>query len=298
MWIWYALLTPFLNSIDSLGEKFLADKHVKNTSVIIINEGILYACFGLIILLFHRPALLTFFQIGVLLLSGMFFIYYLIPYFKALKEEETSRVIPLFQFIPIFVLVMSFILLKESIELKQLFGFIIIFIAAVSLTVEKLEGNILRPRKAFWHMMLSSLLYACTPILFKFVVVNTDFWTAFFYQAVGGGLGAFSLLLIPKYRQHFMQEGIHLPIKVWLIMSINQGIAITAELFASFAFAIAPVALVSVLTGTQPVFVLLLAIIFSKWFPHIIEESIQKKHLILKSVSIVVIIIGVCLIYL
>ncbi|HEX7042163.1 MAG TPA: EamA family transporter [Patescibacteria group bacterium] len=298
MWLIYSLLAPFLNSVDSLGEKFLTDKHIENAIVIVINEGLIYTLFGIVILFFHSPSSLSLLQIIALLLSGMFFIYYLIPYFKALKKEETSRVIPLFQFIPIFVLIMSFLLLGEKISLKQSLGFVFIFLAAFSLTIEKLEGKIFKPRKAFWYMILSSFLYALSPILFKLVVVNTDFWTAFFYQAVGGGIGALSLLSIPSYRHSTKNEGFRINIKVWLLMSTNQILAIMAEFFSSLAFSLAPVALVSVITGTQPVFVLILAIILSKWFPHIVEESLQKKHILAKAIAIFIIICGICLIYL
>src|SRR5579871_505737 len=174
-WIIFAVASPFLNAIDSLGEKLLVDKHVKDAIVIVFNEGILFTVFGILIFLWHRPQPLHFLPLASLLLSGMFFIYYLIPYFKALSKEETSRVIPLFQFIPIIVLLFSFIFLRESISGKQLIGFFIILAGAFLLSAEKLDGKIFRPRKALWYMMLSSFLYALTPILFKFVVVQTDF---------------------------------------------------------------------------------------------------------------------------
>src|SRR5579872_5329792 len=81
-WFLYAIAAPFLNAIDSLGEKFLVDKHVENAIVVIFNEGLIYFLFGLSILLWHRISPLSLLQIGALLLAGMMFIYYLIPYFK------------------------------------------------------------------------------------------------------------------------------------------------------------------------------------------------------------------------
>ncbi|MDE2025041.1 MAG: EamA family transporter [Patescibacteria group bacterium] len=295
-WLFYAIATPFLNSIDSLGEKLLVEKHVKDAIVIVFNEGLLFFLFGMSILLWHRLQVVSLLQIAALLLSGMLFIYYLIPYFKALATEETSRVIPLFQFIPIFVLVLSYIFLHESISGKQLIGFFVIFSGAFFLSAEKLDGKIFKPRKAFWYMLFSSFLYGLTPILFKFVVVNTDFWTAFFYQALGGGLGALTLFLYVPYRESFFKENLKLPIKTWGIMTVNQTATIVAELSASFAFSIAPVALVSIVTGTQPLFTLIFAIILSKFFPHILEEDLSKSALGLKFSSIILILGGLILI--
>lgn len=292
MWILFALIPPLLNAVDSLGEKFLSEKHVENPIVIIINEGWIYLVVGLGILLFHHIFPLSFVQIGALLLSGMVFVFYLIPYFTALQKEDSSRVIPLFQFIPLLVLLFSFLFLHESITGKQLLGFAVTFVGAFMLTAEKGESKIVKPRKAFWYMLLSSILYSFAPILFKFVVVDTDFWTAFFYQAIGGGSAAFLLLLIPSYRKSFFKEGIHLPFTTWGIMSLNQTIAIAAELSSSFAFSLAPVALVSVLTGTQSFFVLVFAIILSIKFPHILSEDIQKNTLLIKILSILLIFAG------
>ena len=292
MWIIFALIPPILNAIDSLGEKFLSEKHIENPIVIILNEGWIYGIFGIFIFLFHHINLLPFEEIIPLLFSGMVFVYYLIPYFKALQNEDSSRVIPLFQFIPILILLFSFIFLREIITRNQLLGFVITFVGAFLLTVEKGESKILKPRKAFWYMLLASFLYSLAPILFKYVVIQTDFWTAFFYQCVGGGLGALSLLIIPAYRKSWSGEGMHLPWTTWGIMSFNQTLAILAEMSSSFAFSLAPVALVSVITGTQSFFVLIFALILSLKFPHILSEDIRKNTLVVKSISIILIFAG------
>jgi drug/metabolite transporter (DMT)-like permease len=297
-WFFYSIAAPFLNAIDSLGEKFLVDKHVEDASIVIFNEGLIYFLFGLSILFWHKIAPLSLLQIGALLVAGMMFIYYLIPYFKALTAEETSRVIPLFQFIPIFVLIMSFVFLRESISFKQLIGFFIIFFGAFALSAERFEDRIFKPRKAMWYMLFSSFLYACSPILFKFVVVKTDFWTAFFYQAIGGGIGAATLLFYAPYRKSFLKEGLYLPFKIWFIMTCNQLLAILAELSSSFAFSLAPVALVSIITGAQPLFTFLFAVILSKWFPHILKEDLRKSTIWIKILSIVLIFGGLIFIYL
>lgn len=292
MWVVFALIPPILNAIDSLGEKFLSEKHIEDPIVIILNEGWLYLVLSLGILFFHQLSPLSFLQIAALLFSGMVFVFYLIPYFKALQKEDSSRVIPLFQFIPLLVLLFSYFFLHEIITKKELLGFFITFIGAFMLTAEKGESKILKPRRALWYMLLSSILYSAAPILFKYVVVNTDFWTAFFYQAIGGGLAAFLLLIVPSYRKSFLKEGLHLPFTTWGLMSINQTIAIGAELSASFAFSLAPVALVSVLTGTQSFFVLLFAIILSLKFPHILSEDLRRNTLLLKTASIILIFLG------
>lgn len=292
MWLIFSLIPPVLNAIDSLGEKFLSEKHIENPIVIILNEGWIYAIFAIGIALFRHIAWLSLAQTIPLILSGMVFVFYLIPYFKALQNEDSSRVIPLFQFIPLFVLFFSFLFLHETILRNQLIGFAITFIGAFLLTLKKGESKIFKPRKALWYMILASLLYSMAPILFKFIVIQTDFWTAFFYQALGGGLGALVLLCIPSYRKNWVKEGMHIPFWTWGLMSTNQTLAIFAEMSSSFAFSLAPVAMVSVITGTQSFFVLVFGIILSVKFPHILSEDISKNTLIIKIISIILIFLG------
>lgn len=107
----------------------------------------------------------------------------------------------------------------------------------------------------------------------------------FFYQAIGGGIGSLTLFVYAPYRKSFFRENLKLPLKTWSIMTLNQTATIAAELSASFAFSIAPVALVSVITGTQPLFTLIFAIINSKFFPHILKEDISKGALGLKFIT-------------
>lgn len=294
-WLLFALLTPFLNAIDSLGEKFLVDKQVEHFVVIIFNEGILYLIFSLFIFFFHPIAVLSFVQIGALLLAGALFVFYLIPYFKALEKEDSSRVIPFFQLIPVMVLILSAIFLREVITGKELLAFVVILIGSILLSLEKDEKKLFKPRKALWFMLLSCLLYALTPILFKFVVVQTDFWSAFFYEALGAAIGTFLLLLYPTYRKSFFTEGLHMPFPTRGLMSVSQLLAIGAEVSSSFAFSLAPVALVNVFTGLQPVFVFGFGTIISIWFPHILKEDLDKTTLWIKGFSLLLILSGIVL---
>jgi len=69
----------------------------------------------------------------------------------------------------------------------------------------------------------------------------------------------------------------------------------TAAQFCNFvAFSLAPViALVNVVNGVQPLFVLLLGVSLTLWFPHVVREEIGKGILLVKAASILLLFAGV-----
>ncbi len=291
-WLFWALLSPFLFSITNFFDKFLIEKKIKDPIIITILSGILYLLFGTVVLLVKGFPHISFAQLILILLSGIFLEFYLIPYFKALSIDDTSQVVPLFQFVPVFSLVFAYIFLHEILTHNQFIGFIGILIGGFVLGAEKLEKGIIQPRKSFWYMMLSSLLYAIVGILFKFVSEHHDFLTTLAYQAVGAGVGAIALLSYRPYRKKIMQEIRKLTANVWGLLFIAHFVSNAAEYSSFFAFTLAPVALVAVIGGAQPIFLIIEGIILSLWFPHIVKENIQKSTLLVKLASIVIIIVG------
>lgn len=83
-WIIFSLVTPLFFSFTNLIEKFLIEKRIKELLTIVILGGFIYAAVGVGTFAVHGPAVLTPVQTGALLMSGMFLVLYLIPYFKAL----------------------------------------------------------------------------------------------------------------------------------------------------------------------------------------------------------------------
>lgn len=63
----------------------------------------------------------------------------------------------------------------------------------------------------------------------------------------------------------------------------------------NFATLLAPLALVWVVNGFQPFFVLLYGVIITLFFPKFGTESLLKKHLVQKVVAILIMFVGVLL---
>lgn len=297
-WIYFALAAPALYGVTNFFDKFLIEKRIRDPLLITIFGGLVSLFLGAIILAFKSFQFIEVRQCILLLVSGILLILYLIPYFKALLVEDTSQVVPLLQFIPVFVLILSHVFLGETLTIKQILGSALIIGSGFFLGTDKIHKGIFTPRKTFWYMMLASLLYAITSVLFKLVVNAQDFWLTYAYENIGIGVGAFILLLWSPYRIAFKREIKKLKMDVWGLLSINQGFLGLAQFSSFYALLLAPVALVSVVLSTQPFFVLLYGLFLSIWFPMVVKENVEKMTILIKLISMILIFIGIYLIYL
>jgi drug/metabolite transporter (DMT)-like permease len=295
MWILYSLLNGSLYAVTNIIEKYVIDKHVKDPNILVIFGGAIVFIIALILFFILHFPIIPVFPAFAIIVAGIFLSIYLIPYFQALSIEDASTVIPLYAFAPVMVLILSSLILKENLVLKQLIGFFIILSGALLISI-KGEGKgleWLKPRKVFFLMLFSSILSAFSSIIFKFVSYKINFWTTLTYEYFGIGIGTFLFLCYLQIFKKINWKFHGLNTNVSIIFIIDKLIEITAQAIGVFAITIAPVALVSVVSNTQPFFVFLFGIILSIWFPHIIKEDLRKKTVIIKIISMVIMFSGV-----
>ena len=291
-WLFLAISSYGIFSITNFIDKFLIEKLIKNPIGIVILDGFLYVILGIIIFIFAGSHFLPLNQSLILIVAGTFLTFYLIPYFKALQLDDTSRVVPLFQFYPLFTLILAFIFLHETLSIKELLGFIFIIIGGFILGSEHLSKKIFKLRKSFFLMILSSLLYAFTNIMFKFINSN-NFWVNFSYLTFGSAIGCFLLLYKNENRKILLNQVKILSLKTYVILLVNALLNLLAELLTFLAISLGPVALVSAVNGIQPFIVLVYGLILTLFFPKIIKEDIKRNTLIIKLFSAVILFIGI-----
>lgn len=298
MWLFLSLLNPFVFAITHFTDKYLIDKKVRDPWLITVLGSMVAFATSFFIIIFHGFELIAPLQIIFLLLAGFALTYYLIPYYAALSLDDTSNVTPLFQFYAPCTLILSYIFLKEILTKQQLFAFLLLFVGGLVLASEIGSAKrLFRIRKSFGLMILSSLIASFSAIFFKLVSTEVDFWTTLIYVNIGIGLAALSLLFKKRLRKNFVKEVKRISLSVWGLLVIGEVLNLLAELILLFAFALAPVSLVSAIGGIQPLYVLILGICLSLIFPKAIKEDLRKKALLQKGISIAMIIIGVYLLY-
>lgn len=295
MWIAYSILDAVFNAITNIVEKYVIDKHIKDPDILVVLGGAIVLMLGIIMFIILGFPLIPFSSLLPILLAGIFLALYLAPYFQALFLEDASTVIPLFSFIPIITLILSAVFLKEVLLPKQFMGFLTIFVGGLILSLSGKGKGLewLKPRKVFSLMMLSCLFYSFSSILFKFVTYRISYWTTLTYEYFGVGIGAILYFgyLIVSNKFNWKSQGIT-PI-VSTIFILDKLIEISGQAFGAYATTLAPIALVGVLSSSQPFFVFLFAVILSIWFPRIIKEDLSRRVVLTKLLSMIMMFMGI-----
>ncbi len=287
----FAILSAAIFALTNYIDKFLLEKHNISPTVITIYSGGFAFAVGLLILLVTGFYPIDLKSLLIILASGFLTCIYILPYYKALALDETSIIVPLLQTYPFFVLILSLFLLGETLSSRQYIGSFLLIAAGIILSLKK-NKNIFKLRKSFFYIMLSSFLFACAQVLYKFGVTKVPFWQTLPYEGLGIALGALTVLLYKNNWQNFKKQTKKFKSSVYLLMGINESAYVLARYAGYFAISLISVSLVSVLAETQPLFVLLFGIGLSLFFPHIIKEVLSKQTLGLKFLSVVLIIVG------
>ncbi len=220
----------------------------------------------------------------------------LLPYLYALKKDQVSIVMPLYQLIPVFSYLLALIFLNEQLNGLEIMASLLIISGAIFISID-LDNKIKRFKlKVFWLMALSSFLVALNGLVFKYFAIKTTFWTTSFWEYIGLAAFAFILLIFVKsYRRQFFNILKQNRTAVLTLNGINEVINIIAKIVMNFATILTPLALAWVINGFQPFFVLVFGILLAIFFPKITDETLIKKHLIQKIISISIMFIGVYL---
>jgi drug/metabolite transporter (DMT)-like permease len=297
MGIFFAILAPAIFAANNFFDKFFLEKYNLSPVTMTIINALSGFIAGILILFFTGIYVTTAPILGIILFSGFLMILCVFVYYKALFLDETSRVIPLFQFTPIFVLIMGFVFLGEQLSLKQYIGSFIIIFASFMISLEKLDLKIFSLRPAFWLMMLSSFLYAFSLVLYKFGVEEIPFLHTLPYEGMGMLLGALAVFLYKSNRNVFLKEVKHFKKNTYLLLAANESIYVSARYTTYFALSLLSASIVNILLGFQPIFGLIIGVCLSLWLPTILKEVLSKEVLVQKTIAIVLIFVGLYLIF-
>lgn len=298
MGIFFAILSPALNSVTNYIDKFLLDKYNVPPLLLAFYTGSVALLASIVIVVLIGFPVINTYTKALILISGILTVLQLIPYFKALSLEEASRVVPLFQMIPIIVLILSFFILGEELTIRQYVGSALIIAASFYLTIEKKGKRSIRVKKAFWYMLIASFFSALSLILFKLGIEEIDLWGGLVYEGIGIFIGALILVGLFYRKKSGKKSVAKRPARVFLFAGMNEVIYLSSRYSSFVALNFVPATIVSVLGGLNPVFVFLFGIILTKWFPQISKEIVNKKTIMVKLSSIFIILIGLLFIFL
>jgi drug/metabolite transporter (DMT)-like permease len=299
-WFWIALAAPALWAAVNHIDKYIITKYFtgKGIGSLVIFTGLSGFLISILILIFSYSSIIfPVLAILAIVINGAILVASFIPYLYALETEEASWVSPLWQLIPVFGFVLGMIFLHEYLSTKQIIGSALVVLGAVAISLNLTEKFKFKT-KPFLFMVLSSFMIAINGLVFKMVALQENFWGTAFWEYLGGFIfSVFLFTCLPLYRRQFLAT---IAKSRSLVVSLNLAselLNIAAKLLANFASLLAPLALIWVVNGVQPVIVLFYGIILTLFIPQWGKENLERKFLAQKIIAILIIFAGVFVLF-
>lgn len=299
IWLLFALLAPLLLTMNALVDQFLSRRYAADggNEIMIFMGGLTYIIImPALYFLIDQPLLLPWQDIVILILIGAFSTLMWLPYFIALRDSEASLIIPILQLAPIFVFIMGYIFLGETLSLVQAIGSVLLIIGAILLSWH-FEGGRFH-KKPFFLMLLVSFFVGLQVFLFRIYALDIHWQVILFWNSIGfGGAGLIALFGLSKYRNRAFQLIRETRARILLFTCFQEIAYLTSILLTIMALATAPSAgLVKVVSGVEPLYILLLGIVCARFLPGQFETLGRGKIFIARLAAIIMIAIGLVLV--
>lgn len=276
-WFYLALLAPFFFAIVNLIDDNLIHHVYKGPYLGVIISGI-FGSLPIVSLLFLDTISASPLVVALAILAGFLTTVYYFFYFRALELESPSVVIAMFSLTPATVPIISYFLLGERLTYNQLIGFTIVLIASLALALVEIKGiRKIKFTSALIPVLVAAAIFDVIAIISKYVFQNTNFYTGYMYFSLGMGIGGYYFLLILLFlkTRNIWSDIRRNSKKILGLLVIAEFIAIAAEFTQNLAISRGPVSLVKVVEGIQPIYVLLIALLFYKFSPKHFREAAE-----------------------
>jgi len=299
MWYAYALLGPAIWALLNHLDKYLLSRFFKGNAagpVLVVFTGVAGIIVASAILLFDPPVFtLAPWQASCVMLAGIFMVGSYVPYMIALQQDETSLVASLYRLVPIFVFALSYVVLGETLRPKQIAGGLVLIAGSILLIVDPERSGRRLKLSTFFLMCLACLMSACNVVIFKAIAIEASFWSAAFWQYIGTGLFSIALITaVPPYRRALFAVLRSGEASALVPLTLTaEGLNLVASLAVNFAGLLAPLALVSIVTGLHPLFVFVYGILFTLFLPRFGRERLAPRHLVQRIVAIGIMCVGI-----
>ncbi|MCF7820321.1 MAG: DMT family transporter [Candidatus Pacebacteria bacterium] len=302
-WLALAILAYFILAFVNILDKFLLDKALPSSRAYTFLVGVL----GLVVFLL-APWFLNWPGTSLLLfnlLVGAFFPLALLLFYYALKEGEASKVLLLIGgLVPVFTLVFSVSFLGETFNQWQWLALILLLIGTFLISwipeqkdrwkkvLIKIKFKKQEKFKAILVSIGAALFFALFFVGNKHAFNHQEFMSAFIWMRGGSFLFVLLLLVHQDSRKRIIKSIKKMKQKKAGIFVFNQGLSASGFFLQNLAISLHSVALVSALQGVQYVFIIVLGVISTLFFPKIIKENITKNIILQKTFAVLFIALG------
>lgn len=304
-WLAITFLAYFLLSLEIILDKFLlSSKRISHPALYAFYSAAT-GLFALIFIPFGFHAM-GYPEIFLRIVSGIIFIYGMLALFSALSVSEASRVTPVVgAMMPITIFFLSLAYLGEHLSGKEILGFIFLVFGGLLISLDYSRKKKIKIFIGFKRSILAGILLATAATMFKGFYNQDNFFNVYIWTRIGAFLGVLFFFLIPKWRKIIFSSLLKFKKPkeenkksgILYIISRSMGGAGSILKEKATSLAAASVTLVNALVSIEYVFIFILGIVFSIWFPKNFKEKRDWLTSIQKVFSILIIAIGIALVF-
>lgn len=302
-----AIIAYFLLALVNIFDKFLLENVINSSRAYTFLVGVLgMAVFVLSPWFLKWPGTELFL---FNLLVGTLFPVALLFFYAALKKGEASKTLLLVGgAVPVFTLIFSLILLNDSFSSRQWLALTSLLLGTIIISwlpekqnfwYKALEILKINRKKAYKGLILASLAGIFFALFFigsKEAFNNQEFFSAFIWIRGGSFLFVLFLLFHYRSRKEIFKNIKVLKTKKGSLFVANQGLAAGGFLMQNYAISLTSVALVNALQGVQYVFIIIIGVVATLFYPKFLTENISKPIIIQKLFAVILIAFGLYLI--
>jgi len=294
-WVTLALLASLMWAVSNLIDKYVLEKWLKNPLLSL--DVIFFVEIAAVAIVYFSHGLppISAMNLMLVVIAGALGMMGAVFYFMALNIEEVSRIVPLFNISPLFILVLAAVFLGEVFTTGKYLGIALLIMGSVMITLRKVESKRrFHWGKPTWLMLACLITGSVTRVITKYLLRYADFWSIFGYLRLSS-----ALVLIPFFfmtRKQLAATAKRHGRRVIGLIALSEVFAVVALCLFTIAISLGPVTLVNSLGALQPLFVLVIMVMFSNFFPHILKEEVDRHTIALKLIAIVLMIIGTVLV--
>lgn len=295
MWLVVIILAYLFFGLASLGDKLVLTGKPKPKSYTFY-----VGVFGIFVILFipfikfgfpNNAGLTWIILDAIVRILGMYTMY------TALERFDVSKVVATIGATqPIFIFILTWVFWgAQTMPLMDILAFVILLTGSIIISIDK---NLKITRDYLKITIFSSVMFSSDYIFAKLVFQNQSFLQGVVWTGIFIFLFVFVFLLTKKSRKEIFAKKMVLNKKTeksFLFAQLSGGLANFLQSYAIYLAPVAFLATVNSLRGIQYVFLFIMTLFISLFFPKILKEKVSKSIIFQKVISIVLIAIGLAI---
>lgn len=294
MWFTLSILGFAILAVVSLMDKYLLS-NAKVRPMLFTFYSTAFLAPVVLAIPFVTPIVLSRANILAVLLGGVFFVVGMATMFLAVEKSEVSHVGPLMgATLPIFSIIAGRIFLHEILSTRQIIACTVLIVGSLLISFEKSKRhNGIHLGMLFG--VISGLFFSLSDVASKYVYSTSGFVSGLVYTRVAIAFFGLFLFFIPGvYKSFFGRKKSTTKDNLFLVI-INKVLGVVGVLIIQYAIAVGSVSLVNSLTGLRYALLIILVMLFSRFWPKKFKEDYARWEYFQEIFAVIIIAVGLIL---